>query len=126
MCVCVCVWFRQTFLLHIVSNWHGVRYNPDLKQRVLSLHCEQDSSRHLLGCDFVYCCDRLPTFRRAFIFRVEMEAARFSETFVSSHHNPEDNDLKYLIMFTVKTNRFVLTNSDKPVENKITFRFHVT
>jgi hypothetical protein len=64
------------------------------------------SSQGLLGCDAVYYCGRIPTFRRALMppssgflgLTLKMEAAKSYETSVSYHnttlrHEPEDLDL---------------------------------
>jgi hypothetical protein len=55
--------------------------------RDLKFHGDEDSSRGLLCCDAVKCCDRIPAFRRAILPQS------------SGRHNPEDHDCKRWFIF---------------------------
>jgi hypothetical protein len=49
-----------------------MKFVGDFKMcEVLGFHGGEDSSRGLLGCDTMYCCDRIPTFRMIFLQEAE-------------------------------------------------------
>jgi hypothetical protein len=75
------------------------------------------SSLHLLDCDVLWCCGRLPTFQRLYClhFTLKMEAPRYSGTLVSyittRYEKPEVQDMKLHNLYSMPNVVMVIKSS---------------
>jgi hypothetical protein len=85
----------QSFRFSRCFNFHNICYRPTTERR-----------SGLLGCDFMQCCDKTPTFRRTLLppssvhVVQKMEPTTSSETSVPYHnttwrHDPEDINMNF-------------------------------